>query len=86
MKKAISLLLIFSFIFSGCSQKEAPIVFQDKLVCTEQQKLERIEPVKIRIHIDDVEVAKAYKIAIDTNLDFYEKQVDRNNILCKDNK
>lgn len=86
MKRVIILSLFFSFIFSGCSEKEAPIVFQDKLVCTEQQKLERIEPIQIRIYNDDVEVAKAYKIAIDTNLDFYEKQVDRNNILCKEMK
>jgi uncharacterized protein YcfL len=86
MKKAILLSLLFSFIFCGCSQKEAPTVFQDKLVCIEQTKLERLEPVQIRIYNDDVEVAKAYKIAIDTNLEFYEKQVDRNNQLCKENK
>lgn len=56
------------------------------MVCAEQQKLERIEPVQIRIYNDDVEVAKAQKIAIDANLDFYKKQVDRNNILCKEMK
>jgi PBP1b-binding outer membrane lipoprotein LpoB len=86
MKKAILLSLLFSLVFCGCSQKEAPIVFQDKLVCTEQQKLEKIEPVQIRIYNDDVEVAKAYKTAIDSNIEFYEKQIDRNNILCKENK
>jgi hypothetical protein len=83
MKKAILLSLLFSFIFFGCSQKEPPVVFKDKLVCTEQQKIERID-TQIRVFDDDVEVAKAYKIAIDTNLDFYEKQVDRNNNLCKE--
>lgn len=84
MKKAILLSLLFSFIFSGCSQKEPPIVFQDKLVCTEQQKIERIEPIQIRVHKDDVDVAVAYKTAIDSNISFYENQVDRNNKLCEE--
>lgn len=84
MKKAILLSLLFSFVFIGCSQKEAPVIFQDKLVCTEQQKLERIEPIQIRVHNDDVNVAAAYKTAIDSNIEFYEKQVDRNNKLCEE--
>lgn len=83
MKKAIFLSLLFSILFIGCYQKEAPIVFQDKLVCIEQQKIERLEPVQIRVHNDDLEVAKAYKISMDSSLEFYEKQVDRNNEFCK---
>ena len=83
MKKAIFLSLLFSILFIGCSRKEAPIVFQDKLVCIEQQKIERLEPVQIRVHNDDLEVAKAYKISMDSSLEFYEKQVDRNNEFCK---
>ena len=83
MKKAILLSLLFSFIFIGCSQKEPKIIFQDKLVCVEQQKIERLEPTQIRVHKDDVDVAVAYKTAIDSNIEFYEKQVDRNNEFCK---
>lgn len=82
MKKAISLSLLFSFTFWGCSA-EKQIVFQDKPVCIDQQKVERVQPVQMRIYKDDVDVAVAYKTAIDSNMEFYEKQVDRNNEFCK---
>ena len=83
MKKAILLSLLFSFIFIGCSQKEPKIIFQDELVCVEQQKIERLEPTQIRVHNDDIDIAVAYKTAVDSNIEFYEKQVDRNNEFCK---
>ena len=83
MKKAILLSLLFSFIFVGCSLKEQQIVFQDKPVCIEQQKVQRVQPTQMRIHKDDIDVAVAYKTAIDSNIEFYEKQVDRNNEFCK---
>ena len=83
MKKAILLSLLFSFIFVGCTQKEQQIVFQDKPVCLDQQKVERVQPVQMRVYKDDVDVAVAYKTAIDSNIEFYEKQVDRNNEFCK---
>ena len=83
MKKAILLSLLFSFIFIGCSQKEPKIIFQDKLVCVEQQKIERLGPTQMRVHKNDFDVAVAYKTAIDSNIEFYEKQVDRNNEFCK---
>jgi uncharacterized protein YcfL len=84
MKKAILLSLLFSLIFCGCSPKEPQIVFKDKLVCIEQQKIERLEPTQIRVYKDDIGVAVAYKTAIDSNIEFYEKQVDRNNTFCKE--
>ena len=83
MKKAILLSLLFSFAFIGCSSKEQ-IVFKDKIVCVEQQKVERVQSTQMRIHKDDVDVAVAYKTAIDSNIEFYEKQVDRNNTFCKE--
>ena len=83
MKKAILLSLLFSFIFVGCSSKEQ-IVFKDKIVCVEQQKIERPQPTQMRVHKDDVDVAVAYKTAIDSNIEFYEKQVNRNNTFCKE--
>lgn len=83
MKKAILISLLFSFIFVGCSQKESQIVFKDKLVCVDQQKIERPQSIQMRVYKDDVDVAVAYKTAIDSSLSFYEKQVDRNNELCK---
>lgn len=85
MKKAILLSLLFSFTFWGCSQKQQ-IVFQDKLVCNEQEKLDKKEPVQIRVHNDDLIVAKEYKEDIDKSLQFYENQVDRNNLFCKKEK
>ena len=84
MKKAILLSLLFSFAFVGCSKKEPPIVFQDKLVCAEQKKLDKKEPIQIRVHNDDLIVARAYKNDMDSSLEFYEKQVDRNNKLCEE--
>ena len=84
MKKAILQLLIFSFVlvFVGCTA-EKEIVFQDKIVCFEQQKVERVQPIQIRVYKDDVDVAVAYKTAIDSNIEFYEKQADRTNEFCK---
>jgi hypothetical protein len=85
MKTVILLSLLFSFIFAGCTRK-TQIIFKDKMVCIEQQKLERLEPVKIRIHNQDIDVAIAYKASNDSNLEFYENQVNRNNIFCKEKK
>ena len=85
MKKIVHLLLLaFSFIFAGCVEKEQQIVFKDKLVCVEQQKIERVQPTQIRVYKDDVEVALAYKGSIDSGFRFYENQVDRNNKFCKE--
>lgn len=83
MKNLILLSLLFSFIFSGCVEKEQQIVFKDKFVCVEQQKINRVEETQIRVHNDDVRVALEYKAAIDMGLSFYEDQVDRNNKLCQ---
>ncbi len=85
MKKIVHLLLLASsFLFSGCAEKEQQIVFKDKPVCVEQQKIERPQSTQIRVHNDDIDVAVAYKTAIYGSLDFYEKQVDRNNNFCKE--
>jgi hypothetical protein len=81
--KTTLLLLSFSFILSGCTPK-TQTVFEDKLVCVEQQTIPRIEPIKIRIHNDDVQIALEYKAINDMNFQFYEDQVLRNNNLCKE--
>lgn len=86
MKKAILALLSFSFFFIGCAEKEPQTVFKDKLVCVEQQKIDKREPVQIRVHNDDLEVAKAYKESIDSSFNYYENQVDRNNQFCNEIK
>lgn len=84
MKTVILLSLIFSFIITGCSKKEPLIVYKDKFLCIEQKKIQRVEPTKIRVHNDDINVAVAYKTAIDSGLEFYENQVDRNNKFCEE--
>lgn len=83
MKKAVLLSLLFSFALVGCATKEPQVIFKEKLVCIEQQKVERPQPTQMRIYKDDIPVAIAYKTAIDSNIEFYEKQVDRNNTFCK---
>ena len=48
------------------------------------KKLDKKEPIQIRVHNDDLIVARAYKNDMDSSLEFYEKQVDRNNEFCKE--
>ena len=84
MKTVFFLSLLFSFIFSGCVEKEQQIVFKDKLVCVEQQKIDRVEETQIRVYKDDVNIALAYKDNINSSFELYENQVDRNNKLCKE--
>lgn len=83
MKTVILLSLAFSFILSGCADKEPQIVFKDKFVCIEQQTIPRVQETQIRVHNEDVNVALEYKAAIDMGFSFYESQVDRNNKLCR---
>ena len=83
MKTVILLSLLFSFIFSGCVEKEPTIVFKDKFVCVELQTIPRVEATQIRVYKDDVQVALEYKAAIDVGFEFYENQVDRNNKFCE---
>jgi hypothetical protein len=75
-------LFLFSFI-TGCTPK-TQIVFKDKIVCVEQKKLDKISPVKIRVHNDDVSVAAAYADSVRSGFIFYEEQIDRNNKFCKE--
>jgi hypothetical protein len=60
------------------------IIFKDKIVCVEQQKLDGISRVKIRVHNDDANLAAAYAESVHSSFDFYEEQVDRNNKFCKE--
>ena len=83
MKKVLLLSFLFSFALIGCTPK-TQIVFKDKIVCIEQQKINRVETTQIRVHNDDVRVAAAYIEHIYSTLSFYENQVDRNNKFCKE--
>ncbi|WP_026804676.1 hypothetical protein [Aliarcobacter lanthieri] len=83
MKKTILLSLIFSFIFSGCSQKTAPIVFKDKYVCYELEKVEVSDEIQIMVRKQDLDLFKARKNELQGAISFYENQVDRYNAFCK---
>lgn len=83
MKMAFLPLFLFSFILAGCTPK-TQIIFKDKIVCVEQKKLDKISPVKIRVHNNDVNVAAAYVESVHSSFNFYEDQVDRNNKFCKE--
>jgi len=75
-----SMMILLTLLFSGCAEK---VVFKDKLVCVEQLLIPRVK-ADIRIHKDDIEVAKAYKESSSSAFSFYEKQVENNNKLCKE--
>lgn len=83
MKIVTILLLLFSFIFSGCGAKTS-VVFKEKLVCYEMTKLEESEKVLIRVHKDDIALFEARSDELKHSLKFYEKQIDEYNKNCKE--
>jgi len=78
--------LIFSIFFSGCSKKNPAIVFKDRFVCYELESLECSEEVQVRVHKDDVALFEARKGELKKSIEFYEKQVERFNAVCKEYK
>lgn len=82
MKIQVLLLLTFSFIFTGCTTKEQ-IVFKDRLVCYEFQKVEQSEKVAIRVHKDDLGLFTARAGEYEENIKFYETQIDNYILDCK---
>ena len=85
MKKIqILLSLAFSlFIFTGCSQKEPPVIFKNKMVCFDMQKTEPTQKVDIRVHNEDLTLFNARVSEHEENIRFYESQIDRYLIECK---
>jgi len=76
-------MIFLSFLFSACAKKE--VVFEDKLVCSEQIKIDRPK-ADLRVKKADIDVALAFKEAINSSFDFYENQVNQNNKLCEEIK
>ncbi|OCL99509.1 hypothetical protein AAX29_00550 [Aliarcobacter thereius] len=83
MKIVILLLLIFSFIFSGCSNKQPAIVFKEKFTCYELEKVEISKEEQIRVYKKDKELFEARKNELKNVITFYESQIDRFNDFCK---
>ena len=81
-KKQILLLLSSSLLFFGCTPKTIT-VFEERAVCYELEKSEKLEKVKIRIYKDDKALFDAKNESIDKTLSFYEKQIDDFNEFCK---
>ena len=83
MKIQIVMMIFLSFLFSACVKKE--VVFEDKLVCFNQIKIDRPK-ADLRVKKADMNVALAFKEALDSSFDFYENQVNQNNKLCEEIK
>ncbi len=83
--KSLVMMILCMFLFSGCTQKEVLTVFEDKLVCFNQIKIDRPK-ADLRVKKTDLEVALAFKVALDSSFDFYENQVNQNNKLCEEMK
>ena len=82
MKIQVLLLLTFSLLLTGCTTKEQ-IVFKDRLVCYEFQKIEQSEKVAIRVHKDDLGIFAARAGEHEENIKFYETQIDNYILDCK---
>lgn len=84
MKKIlVFLLLIFSFLFAGCSSKQEPvIVVKQELICFELKKLPKTNKVDVRVHKDDVEIFENRINELEEVIDIYEFQVDNYNDTC----
>ncbi len=80
--KTFLIVILLSLTFSACSNKEVVIEYKVKYKCIEQS----IYPQpKLNIYIakEDLENAKEYKKIKDKAFNLYEKQVIKNNKLCK---
>ena len=83
MRIKIVMMIFLSFLFSACVKKE--VVFEDKLVCSEQIKIDRPK-ADLRVKKADINIALAFKEALNSSFDFYENQVNQNNKLCEEIK
>ena len=86
MKKSVLslVLLSFSFLFVGCSNKEPQIVFKPKVECFEFEKYIFSEQVDIEVPEYVLELAKAKSEELNRGIAFYESQIDRFNSWCKE--
>ena len=69
--KTISVAILLSLLFSGCSQK---VVVQKELLCYELQEVSISEDVLIRVHKDDIELFNARNEELKSAIEFYKNQ------------
>jgi len=77
----IAVLLLF--IFNGCSSK-TQIVEKSTFVCVELLKVDLSNEVKIRVYKNDLALFTARKKELYTAINFYENQIDKYNLMCKE--
>lgn len=73
MKKLsiITITILLSLLFSGCSQK---VVIQKELLCYELQEVSISEDVMIRVYKDDIELFNARNDELKSAISFYQNQ------------
>lgn len=84
MKLSIVMIILILF-FNACSQKEVEpkVIIKKELVCVKWYTIARPH-AKIKIHKakENVELAKAYKEAVNQGFETYEKQIERYKKIC----
>jgi len=81
VKYLIAVLLLF--LFSACTNK-TEVITKSTFVCVELLKVELSNEVKIRVYKSDLALFIARKEELKTAISFYENQIDRYNLLCKE--
>jgi hypothetical protein len=81
--KILSLAVLLSFVFSGCSQKPKVVtVFKDRNVCFKQSIFGKPK-LDIYVANEDIEQAEDFKTINDSSHAKYINQVNRNNERCE---
>jgi len=83
MKYLIAVLLLF--LFNACTTK-TEVIEKSTFVCVEFLKVELNPEVKIRVYKNDLTLFIARKDELKTAISFYENQIDRYNLMCKEMK
>lgn len=80
-------LLIALLLFSGCSIKQEPnTIVKKETICIEQQTYPYGNPIKVRVHPQDLDIHKARTEYLKKGFEFYKRQVERNNKCLPNNK
>lgn len=82
--KLSMILTMLIFLFNGCSQKIEPkVIIKKELVCVKWYTIERPHAnIKIYKAKGNVELAKAYKEAVEKGFKTYEEQIRRYKEIC----
>jgi len=77
------LITLLLFIFNGCTTK-TEVIEKQTFICVEFLKVDISDEVKIRVYKSDIALFSARKKELNTAIEFYENQIDKYNLLCKD--